>query len=129
MKKFMFLAVILSLALALPVLAAQPPVPGTPLEFKGSRKTVMFPHAPHAKVECVTCHHLVQGKENFQKCATAGCHDDLTAKKGEKSLFYVVHAKTGLKQQTCLECHTKIVAEKPDLKKDLTGCAKSRCHP
>ena len=129
MKKFMFLAVILSLALALPVLAAQPPVPGTPLEFKGSRKTVMFPHAPHAKVECVTCHHLVQGQENFQKCATAGCHDDLTAKKGEKSLFYVVHAKTGLKQQTCLECHTKIVAEKPDLKKDLTGCAKSRCHP
>ena len=54
---------------------------------------------------------------------------DLTAKKGEKSLFYVVHTKTGLKHQTCLECHTKVVAEKPDLKKDLTGCAKSKCHP
>lgn len=129
MKKFMFLAYILTLALALPALAAQPPVPDKPLEFKGSKKTVMFPHAPHQKVECVTCHHKVQDKETFQKCATAGCHDDLTAKKGEKSLFYVVHTKTGLKHQTCLECHTKVVAEKPELKKDLTGCAKSKCHP
>ena len=117
MKKFMFLACILTLALALPALAAQPPVPDKPLELKGSKKTVMFPHAPHQKVECVTCHHKVQDKENFQKCATAGCHDDLTAKKGEKSLFY------------CLLCHTKVVAEKPELKKDLTGCAKSKCHP
>ena len=65
-----------------------------------------------------------------EAAATAGCHDDLTAKKGEKSLFYVVHTKTGLKHQTCLECHTKVVAEKPELKKDLTGCAKSKCcHP
>lgn len=96
-------------------------MPDKPLELKGSKKTVMFPHAPHQKVECVTCHHKVQDKENFQKCATAGCHDDLTAKKGEKSLFYVVHTKTGLKHQTCLECHTKVVAEKPELKKDLTG--------
>ena len=87
MKKFMFLACILTLALALPALAAQPPVPDKPLELKGSKKTVMFPHEPHQKVECVTCHHKVQDKENFQKCATAGCHDDLTAKKGEKSLF------------------------------------------
>ncbi|MGE9986336.1 cytochrome c3 family protein [Desulfovibrio sp. SGI.169] len=129
MKKLLCLTAALLLALALPALAAQPPAPDKPLEFKGSKKTVMFPHAAHQKVECVTCHHQVQGKENFQKCATAGCHDDLTAKKGEKSLFYVVHTKTGLKQQTCLECHTKIVAEKPDLKKELTGCAKSKCHP
>lgn len=129
MKKFLLLTAIPLLTLALPVLAAQPPVPDKPLEFKGSKKTVMFPHDVHQKVECVTCHHQVQGKENFQKCATAGCHDDLTAKKGEKSLFYVVHTKTGLKQQTCLECHGKIVAEKPELKKELTGCAKSKCHP
>ena len=65
------LAVALTLALALPALAAQPPVPDKPLELKGSKKTVMFPHAPHQKVECVTCHHPVQDKENFQKCATA----------------------------------------------------------
>ena len=91
MKKFLFLAAILTLALALPALAAQPPVPDKPLELKGSKKTVMFPHAPHQKVECVTCHHPVQDKENFQKCATAGCHDDLTAKKGES-------IKTGTRQ-------------------------------
>ena len=129
MKKALFLSCILTLILALPALAAQPPVPTEAVPLKGSKKTVMFPHAPHAKVECVTCHHPVQDKENFQKFATAGCHDDLTAKKGEKSLFYVVHTKTGLKHPTCLECHTKVVAEKPELKKELTACAKSKCHP
>ena len=65
----------------------------------------------------------------FAKCATAGCHDDLAGKKGTKSLYYVVHNKKDTKFQTCLQCHDKIVAEKPDLKKDLTGCAKSKCHP
>lgn len=129
MNKSLLYACMLTLVLALPALAAQPAVPDQPLEFKGSKKTVMFPHAPHAKVECVTCHHKVDDKENFQKCATAGCHDDLTAKKGEKSLFFVVHTKTELKHQTCLSCHTKVVAEKPELKKELTACAKSKCHP
>ena len=38
MKKFMFLACILTLALALPALAAQPPVPDKPLEFRAPKK-------------------------------------------------------------------------------------------
>ena len=38
-------------------------------------------------------------------------------------------ADAPLKHQSCLSCHVKVVAEKPDLKKDLTGCAKSKCHP
>ena len=29
----------------------------------------------------------------------------------------------------CMGCHSKVGEEKPDLKKDLTGCAKSKCHP
>jgi NAD-dependent SIR2 family protein deacetylase len=127
-KKTLVLACSLVLALALPALAA-PTAPDKPLEFKGAQKTVMFPHAPHAKVECVTCHHLVNGKESFAKCGSAGCHDDLKAKKGEKSLYAVVHTRTELKHMTCLGCHSKVVAEKPELKKDLTGCAKSKCHP
>ncbi len=110
--------------------AQQPAAPTEPLEFKGAKKTVMFPHAPHAKVECVVCHHKVNGEASFQKCATAGCHDDLTTKKGEKSLYFVVHNKgEGLRHQTCLVCHARVAEQKPELKKELTGCSKSRCHP
>ena len=128
MKKVLVLTCIMVFTLALAAFAA-PAAPDKPLEFKGSQKTVVFPHAAHAKVECVTCHHKVDGKESYAKCGSSGCHDDLTAKKGEKSLFYVIHAKGDLKYTSCLACHTKVVAEKPDLKKDLTGCAKSKCHP
>ena len=110
--------------------ATQPAVPEGPIEFKGSKKTVMFPHSAHAKVECVVCHHKVNDEPNFQKCATAGCHDDLTGKKGEKSLYFVVHNKgEDLRHQTCLVCHSKVAEEKPELKKELTGCSKSKCHP
>lgn len=134
MRKFVFLACMsLAVFIALPGVmanASQPAVPTEPLPVTGSKKTVMFPHAPHGKIECVVCHHKVDGKENFQKCATAGCHDDLTAKKGEKSLYFVMHSKSeDLKHQTCLACHTKVAAEKPDLKKELTGCKGSKCHP
>ena len=83
----------------------------------------------HAKVECVTCHHQVDGKESFAKCGSSGCHDDLTGKQGEKSLYYVVHTKKELKHNNCIGCHSKVVEGKPDLKKDLTACAKSKCHP
>lgn len=118
-----------SLYLPGPAFADQPAVPEQPIAMKGSKKTVMFPHAPHAKIECVTCHHKVDGKENFQKCSDSGCHDDLTAKKGEKSLYFVIHNKSVLKHQTCMECHARFVAEKPDLKKAMTGCKGSKCHP
>lgn len=129
MKKFFIPICVLTLALTLPALAAQPPVPKDGYEIKGSKKTVLFNHSTHTTIECGTCHHKVDNKENFQKCATAGCHDNLTEKKGEKSLFYMMHTKEGVKYDTCMSCHIKIVAEKPDLKKDLTGCAKSKCHP
>ncbi|MDR1776665.1 MAG: cytochrome c3 family protein [Desulfovibrio sp.] len=131
MKKMSFALLCLFLfAAAMQALAAAPPVPTEPLALKGSKKEVMFPHAPHKdKVECVTCHHNVDGKENYQKCATAGCHDNLTEKKGEKSLYVVIHSKEKLKHRTCFECHTNVVAEKAELKKDLLGCAKSKCHP
>lgn len=110
---------------------ARPEAPSEPVAITGSKKTVMFPHDKgHEKYDCVICHHKVDGKESFAKCADAGCHDDLTAKKGEKSLYYVMHSKSQeLKHQTCMSCHVKIVAEKPDLKKALTGCSQSKCHP
>ena len=52
-----------------------------------------FNHSTHKTVECVVCHHPVDGKESYAKCATAGCHDNLKDKKGTNSLYYVVHAK------------------------------------
>lgn len=126
------LAFLAAIFLAGPVWAddVQPQVPEQPLEIKGSKKTVMFPHKPHDKIECVTCHHKVDGKANFQKCSDAGCHDNLTEKKGQSSLYFVMHSKSDeLKHSSCLQCHAKIVAEKPELKKEMTGCKGSKCHP
>lgn len=109
---------------------AQPAMPEQPLPMKGSQKTVMFPHVAHSKIECIVCHHKVNDKETFQNCSSAGCHDDLSAKKGEKSLYFVVHNKSAdLRHDSCMRCHAKTVEEKPDLKKELTGCKGSKCHP
>lgn len=109
----------------------RPEVPGAPLPFSGSKKTVMFDHLKgHKDIECVVCHHRVDGKETYAKCANEACHFDLTAKKGVDSLYYVVHSKSKeLKHATCLSCHTRTVAEKPDIKKQMTGCSQSWCHP
>ena len=41
----------------------------------------------------------------------------------------MVHTKKELKHPNCLGCHSKVGEEKTDLKKDMTGCAKSKCHP
>lgn len=110
---------------------AQPEVPKEPLPIKGSKRTVMFPHDKgHEKIECVVCHHKVNEVQTFAKCSDPGCHDNLVEKKGEHSLYYVMHSKAeDLKHQTCMSCHLKTVAEKPDLKKQLTGCSGSACHP
>lgn len=111
--------------------AGTPDMPQDPIAIKGSKKTVMFSHVQgHKDIECVVCHHYVNDKPSFAKCSDAGCHDDLTAKKGEKSLYFVMHNKSAeLKHQSCMKCHAEIVAQKPDLKKALTGCTQSNCHP
>ncbi len=121
--------------MAAPCLAAddgaQPEAPKGPVEIKGGKKTVMFAHDKgHKTIECVVCHHKVDGKPAFAKCADSGCHDDLTAKKGQSSLYFVMHSKSEeLRHQNCMGCHVKTVAEKPNLKKQLTGCTGSYCHP
>ena len=135
MKFALLSAGVLALALSVPAIAAQPPVPADGLVLQGSnpKKPVTNNPSTHKTVERVVCHHPVDGKESYAKCATAGCHDNLKDKKGTNSLYYVMHAKekadAPLQQQSCQSCHGKVVAEKPDLKKDLTGCAKSKCHP
>lgn len=124
----------LGILMVCPVLSAaagRPEVPDAPLPFAGAKKTVMFDHLKgHKDIECVVCHHKVEGKETYAKCASSGCHDNLIAKKGVESLYYVVHSKSAdLKHATCMTCHVRTVEEKPDLKKSMTGCTQSWCHP
>ena len=128
MQKTVFLAC-LALLLGAAPLAAAPAMPDSPLEVKGAKKTVMFPHAAHEKIACADCHHPLDGKESYAKCASAGCHDDLEGKSGVRSLYRVMHARKDTSHTTCLACHAAVAAEKPDRKKDLTGCSKSKCHP
>lgn len=111
--------------------ATQPEAPKEEVPITGSKRTVMFPHNKgHENIECVVCHHPVEGKPTWKKCASSGCHDNLTEKKGESSLYFVMHSKSEeLKHQSCMSCHVKTVEEKPDLKKRLTGCSGSACHP
>ena len=108
---------------------AAPAVPDGPLEFMGANpeKAVIFNHKTHAAYECKICHHEVKGKEEYGKCANAGCHDDL---KGRKSpaLYAVVHSKKQLAYQTCMSCHADIAKQQPERKKELTGCKGSACH-
>ncbi|MBP3730204.1 MAG: cytochrome c3 family protein [Mailhella sp.] len=104
-------------------------VPVDIVQVKGLQKSVKFSHAAHANLECTACHHLVNGKENLAGCGTPGCHDDIKGKQGEKSLFYVMHARKGMKHGTCISCHHKIAADMPDKKTLMTGCKLSWCHP
>lgn len=106
---------------------AAPAAPDGPLDFKGSQKTVIFNHKTHASYDCKICHHEVNGKEDYGKCANSGCHEDLTGKKSP-ALYAVVHSRKELAHQTCMSCHVKIAAEQPDRKKELTGCKGSACH-
>ncbi len=116
----------------LPAMAERPAVPADGLKMDKSKKHVVFNHTKHSAIDCASCHHPVEGKEDYRKCSTAGCHDDFKAKKGTKSYYYVMHAKKGTKYDTCVSCHVKEAAKKPDdkdYKKAMTGCAKGGyCH-
>ncbi len=129
MKKMLWtLLALFVVAFAVPVFA-QPEVPADGLKMAVSKKPVVFNHSTHTTVTCVECHHPVDGKESYAKCSTAGCHDDLKAKKGTNSYYFVMHAKKGTKYDTCVSCHAKFVGDDKAKKKELTGCAKSKCHP
>lgn len=122
---------LLVLALAIPALAAQPAAPADGLKMEATgKKVVVFNHSTHKEQTCVTCHHLVQGKEEFRKCNTAGCHDNMDRKdKSEHGYYQAMHGKDVKTVKSCVACHTEIAAAKPDLKKDLTACKGSKCHP
>ncbi len=127
---FWICAMVLGLACAAPAMAA-PEVPADGLKMSATKKPVVFNHSTHTEVTCVTCHHPVDGKEDYRKCSTAGCHDDFKAKKGVNSYYFVMHSKKA-KFDTCVSCHADLVKEKAptdkDYKKKMTSCKGSGCH-
>ncbi len=121
---------LLALALAIPAIAAdQPAAPADGIKMDAAKKGVVFNHSTHKEQKCGECHHPVDGKEDYRKCATAGCHDSMDRKdKSAKGYYHIIHDK-GTKFRTCLGCHLEVAQAKPEQKKELTACKGSKCHP
>ena len=130
MKRIFFLGLILLVsAFALTAVAA-PSVPADGLKMDKTKKPVVFNHSTHAKIDCVDCHHPVNGKESFASCSSAGCHDNLDSKdKSINSYYQAMHKAKGTQYDTCVSCHITTAGADKELKKTLAGCAKSACHP
>lgn len=130
MRKLILSAIALfAMALALPAFASEPAVPADGLKMAKTKMEVTFNHSTHKEIKCADCHHPVDGKADFKPCASAGCHDVFDKKdKSEKSYYKVMHGKN-LKYATCVSCHSDYVKTKPEMKKELTGCKGSKCHP
>jgi len=118
-------------AFVLSAVAAQPDVPADGIKLANTKQAVIFNHSTHKKdLQCGECHHLVDGKENYGKCASAGCHDSMERKdKSVRGYYNAMHAKSGTKFSTCASCHLQTVEKFPDRKKELTACKQSKCHP
>ena len=130
MKKILMLSLsaIVAISMALPAIAARPEAPTAPSKMALTKKPVMFDHAQHTTVDCAVCHHEVDGVENYEKCSTSGCHDALgTKEKGVDSYYRMAHDRKV--SNSCLGCHVKEAKTKPKLRKALTGCKGSSCHP
>lgn len=132
MKKIFLLGLLLLVtAFALTAMAAAPNAPADGLKMsRTKKKTVVFNHSTHKEITCVECHHPVDGKEDYRSCATAGCHDNLDQKdKSINSYYAAMHKAKGTKFETCVSCHTRTAGADKEKKKELAGCAKSKCHP
>lgn len=132
MKKLLMLAIFcLTAVLVLPALASQPEVPADGIKMnKSGKKEVTFNHSTHADIACADCHHPVEGKEDYRSCATEGCHDITgTQEKSIRSYNQAMHKKKDNKYASCVSCHTEAAGDDKAKKKELAGCAKSKCHP
>jgi cytochrome c553 len=115
MRKSLFAVMVLALvaAFALPVIAAEAPADG--LKMENTKMPVIFNHSSHSSYQCADCHHPVDGKENLAKCV--------------HSYYKIIHDRKATTVATCMSCHLEAAGSDKDLKKELTGCKKSKCHP
>jgi hypothetical protein len=130
MKRSLFMSLVvaaLACVLAVPLYAApKAPADGytfkAPAGMKMTKSLVKMPHSKHAAAKCADCHHKKDAKGNeFAKCDTKGCHDNVTAKQGKDSYYAAFH---GNNAKSCVGCHKAKKAEKPNAP---TACDK--CHP
>ena len=133
MKRSLFMTLIvaaLAMALALPLYAAAPAkkAPDADIAFKApegmktTKTLVKFPHKKHADLKCPDCHHKKDAKGNeYAKCDSKGCHDNVTAKQGKDSYYNAFHGNT---PKSCVGCHKAKKEAKPNAP---TACDK--CHP
>ena len=131
MKKYILsVFALLILTLSLSALAAQPNVPADGITMNKTKQPVTFNHSTHQKdMKCGDCHHAVKGKENYDKCGSAGCHDSMDRKdKSVKGYYHAMHTKSGTQFATCASCHAQTAEKFPDKKKELTACKQSKCH-
>ncbi|MDR0466704.1 MAG: cytochrome c3 family protein [Deltaproteobacteria bacterium] len=121
---------LLLLAFVPPASSAQPDAPADGIKMARTRQAVIFNHSTHQKgMKCGDCHHPVNGKEDYGKCAGPGCHDSMDRKdKSAKGYYHAMHAKSGAKFATCASCHAREAEKYPDKKKELTACRQSKCH-
>jgi hypothetical protein len=132
MKKLLILGIIcIGAVLVLPAFASQPEVPADGIKMNFSeKKEVIFNHSTHKTEECNVCHHPVDGTDNYGKCNNEGCHNIAgTADKTVHSYNQAIHKKKDNKHQSCVSCHEKVAGADKAKKKELAGCAKSKCHP
>ncbi len=116
-------------AFALPNLfAADAPADG--LKMDKTKTPVVFNHSTHKAEDCEFCHHKSKDNpENIKKCSSEGCHDNFDKKaKGPENYYKAIHG-AGKTIPTCLSCHKEKAGKDKDMKKKLTGCKKSACHP
>lgn len=129
MRYFIICSVaVLSLALAMIAVAAQPEAPADGFVMERTSMPVVFNHSTHTTAPCETCHHEVNGVADYRACSTSGCHDNFDRRdKTVHSYYNVMHGK-GLAHETCISCHQTVAGTDKDMRRQLTGCKNSACH-
>ncbi|ACS79447.1 cytochrome c class III [Maridesulfovibrio salexigens DSM 2638] len=93
----------------------------TPYNSTNFHDGVSFSHQEHAEegIDCFTCHHTDQNKEEIQACRT--CHNDTSeqAINDPEGYYQAWHSKTS--KQSCVGCHQTV-------KDDIAPKTCKSCH-
>lgn len=113
---------------ALPALnAADAPADG--LKMEKTDKPVVFNHSTHTSEDCKVCHHTWDGSAAIKKCSDAGCHDVMDRKDKSVNSYYQALHNRRAERPTCVSCHKDVAGKDKEMRKKLTSCRGSACHP